>query len=221
MKKWMTWGLLLLAAAGCSKEMMPFERSFTGTSVRSDMAGEHYMVLLVEDCLVDNLVALEDALNLDRIGLYDAREGSDYQPDGKSLWTPGAVWTIGTVRALNGLKIEKMPADSTWKLTRDDEYPLDGNSFRTEQEITARMLKGDLWQSHRWEVSVTLTRTEEDGYYAGFHSVGPVRFEPSVPTWGECYGTFLMEVRRDGTAIDRANLVYSGPIGRYRYLGGL
>ena len=221
MKKWMTYALLLLAVAGCSKEMMPFGRSFSGTSVRSDLAGEHYMVLLVEDCLVDNLVALEDALKLDKIGLYDAREGSDYQPDGKSLWTAGAVWKIGTVHALNGLRIEKMPADSTWKLTRDDEYPLEGNSFRTEQEITARMLKGDLWQNHRWEVSVTLHRTEEDGYEAGFRSVGTVRFEPNHSSWEECYGTFLMEVLCDGKTIDRANLVYAGPIGHYRYMGGL
>ena len=221
MKKFLAGMTLLLAAMGCTKAYMPFERSFTGTSKRFDLVGEHYMVELVESYLVDNLVALEDALKIDAVGLYEARENSDFQPDGKSLWTPGARWITGTVRALNGLLVEKMPEDSTWRLSRNDAYPLGGHAFPTEHVMTARMLKGTGASNHRWAVEIDLTRTEDAGYDARLVSVGTVVFDPGNTYWDRCNGTFLMEVQRDGKTVDRANLVYSGPVGNYRYLGGL
>lgn len=217
---------MLPVLASCSKEAMPYsgDFSFSGSSYNGESLAQYYMTGLSSTLVVDNLLAIEDALVLDGLGKTTYREGGSFKPDGNSIWTVGATWEMASVQSIRGVKIIREAADSTWKMTYDGEYDLNGSSFPTRYELTLRMLPGSPSDHFDWETELSMKRTEDDGYSSEIVSVDKVRFVRTTSnfyTWGSCYGQFMMEVWRNGSMIDRALLTYNGNSQEYRYRRGL
>ena len=217
--------LLLSGTVSCSREYMIFNETFTGSVNHGNERGQLYMVSLAADLSVDHLLALEDALTLDALGLTTAREGGSFAPDGKSIWAVGATWKISSVESIPGLEIVKEAGDSTWTLSYDGMYSIYGNSFPTKTQVLARMLPGNNPDHHDWRTTISFQRTEDGGYSSELTSVGDIVWGvgnySDYYAWTDCQGQFLMEVFLDGKLKDRALLTYSGNRYDYRYRNGL
>ena len=130
-----------LAATVCACNKESYNDEFTGSFSYNTTAGSHYLQTIATELLVDNMRALENALEFNSFGSVSNSRTSSYHSNGKDLWTPGAEWTVNAVTSIKGVKISKDAADSTWTLTRDADYGMAGNTYPTAYSITLRMHK--------------------------------------------------------------------------------
>ena len=222
---------LLFGTLSCSRDYMFINESFSGSVNHGNERGQIYMTTLAADLTIDHLLALEDALVLDALGFTTAREGGSFQPDGNSIWSAGARWSVSSVESLPGLRITKEAADSTWTLSFDGMYNLSGFSFPTTTQILARMLPGGNSNHHNWKTDISVSRTEDEGFSMTLNSVNSVEwginsyseftYYSDDYSWEKCIGQFMMEVFLDKKLKDRALLTYSGRRSEYRYRNGL
>lgn len=210
---------LAATLCACSKES---NDEFTGSFSYNTSAGSNYLQTIADELLVDNMRALENALEFNSFGSVSNSRTSSYHSNGKNLWEPGAEWTVNAVTSIKGVKISKDAADSTWTMTRDDDYSLSGHSYPTTYSITLRMHKGENYHFD-WEVSAQGTRTESKGYGCKFWTDGPINYltAKSGYNWSMAFGTIWMEVHCEEEIVDRAFIRYNGSISDYRYMRGL
>lgn len=211
-----------LAATLCACNKESYNDEFTGSFSYNTTAGSHYLQTIATELLVDNMRALENALEFNSFGSVSNSRTSSYHSNGKDLWTPGAEWTVNAVTSIKGVKISKDAADSTWTLTRDADYGMAGNTYPTAYSITLRMHKGENYHFD-WEVSAQGTRTESKGYGCKFWTDGPVNYQTAESgyNWSEAFGTMWMEVYCGEEIVDRAFIRYNGSTSDYRYMRGL
>ncbi len=211
-----------LAATVCACNKESYNDEFTGSFSYNTTAGSHYLQTIATELLVDNMRALENALEFNSFGSVSNSRTSSYHSNGKDLWTPGAEWTVNAVTSIKGVKISKDAADSTWTLTRDADYGMAGNTYPTAYSITLRMHKGENYHFD-WEVSAQGTRTESKGYSCKFWTDGPINYQTAKSgyNWSEAFGTMWMEVNCGDEIVDRAFIRYNGSTSDYRYMRGL
>lgn len=211
-----------LAATVCACNKESYNDEFTGSFSYNTTAGSHYLQTIATELLVDNMRALENALEFNSFGSVSNSRTSSYHSNGKDLWTPGAEWTVNAVTSIKGVKICKDAADSTWTLTRDADYGLAGNTYPTAYSITLRMHKGENYHFD-WEVSANGTRTESKGYGCKFWTDGTVNYQTAESgyNWSKAFGTMWMEVNCGEEIVDRAFIRYNGSTSDYRYMRGL
>ena len=211
-----------LAATVCACNKESYNDEFTGSFSYNTTAGSHYLQTIATELLVDNMRALENALEFNSFGSVSNSRTSSYHSNGKDLWTPGAEWTVNAVTSIKGVKISKDTADSTWTMTRDDDYSLSGHSYPTTYSITLRMHKGENFHFD-WEVSAQGTRTESKGYGCKFWTDGPINYQTAKSgyNWSMAFGTIWMEVNCEEEIVDRAFIRYNGSTSDYRYMRGL
>ena len=211
-----------LAATVCACNKESYNDEFTGSFSYNTTAGSHYLQTIATELLVDNMRALENALEFNSFGSVSNSRTSSYHSNGKDLWTPGAEWTVNAVTSIKGVKISKDVADSTWTLTRDADYGLAGNTYPTAYSITLRMHKGENYHFD-WEVSAQGTRTESKGYGCKFWTDGTVNYKTAESgyNWSKAFGTMWMEVNCGEEIVDRAFIRYNGSTSDYRYMRGL
>jgi len=183
---------------------------------------ENYAIVLIPD----NLLQLEAALDFETY-VDDLASAQSYKTGGKSLWTPGATWTVGEDNLLSGLVITKEEADSTWTLEwGGGDYAIYSETFPTTWKMTVRIspdandaVEGSgVWGGHApWEVSdFSGTRTEDKGYSCAFRSDGSLYYRvsgdsyDSYRSWDSCKGVLFFDVFKDGKAIDRCRMAFSG-----------
>lgn len=210
---------LAATVCACNKQ---YDDEFTGSFSYNTTAGSHYLQTIATELLVDNMRALENALEFNSFGSVSNSRTSSYHSNGKDLWTPGAEWTVNAVTSIKGVKISKDVADSTWTLTRDADYGLAGNTYPTAYSITLRMHKGENFHFD-WEVTANGTRTESKGYGCKFWTDGPINYQTAKSgyNWSEAFGTMWMEVNCGEEIVDRAFIRYNGSTSDYRYMRGL
>lgn len=224
MKKIVPFLLAALAAASCAKYDDYSGSSWWYSSERVAYYVENYATVLIPD----NLLQLESAMTFEAY-VDDIASAQSYKTGGKSIWTPGAVWTVGEGNLLVGLSITKEEADSTWTLAWDGgDYAIYSATFPTTWKMTVRMLPGpdagdsveDGWRRHAsWEVSdFSGSRTEDKGYSCAFRSDGTLTYSFAednlslygYSSWDYCEGTLLFDIFRDGSAIDRCRIAFHG-----------
>lgn len=211
-----------LAATLCACNKESYNDEFTGSFSYNTSAGSNYLQTIADELLVDNMRALENALEFNSFGSVSNSRTSSYHSNGKNLWEPGAEWTVNAVTSIKGVKISKDAADSTWTMTRDDDYSLSGHSYPTTYSITLRMHKGENYHFD-WEVSAQGTRTESKGYGCKFWTDGPINYQTAKSgyNWSMAFGTIWMEVHCEEEIVDRAFIRYNGSTSDYRYMRGL
>ena len=211
-----------LAATLCACSKESYNDEFTGSFSYNTSAGSNYLQTIADELLVDNMRALENALEFNSFGSVSNSRTSSYHSNGKNLWEPGAEWTVNAVTSIKGVKISKDAADSTWTMTRDDDYSLSGHSYPTTYSITLRMHKGENFHFD-WEVSAQGTRTESKGYGCKFWTDGPINYQTanSGYNWSMAFGTIWMEVNCEEEIVDRAFIRYNGSTSDFRYMRGL
>jgi hypothetical protein len=214
--------LFALAATLCACSKESYNDEFTGSFSYNTTAGSHYLQTIATELLVDNMRALENALEFNSFGSVSNSRTSSYHSNGKNLWEPGAEWTVNAVTSIKGVKISKDAADSTWTLTRDADYGMAGNTYPTAYSITLRMHKGENYHFD-WEVSAQGTRTESKGYGCKFWTDGPINYQTanSGYNWSMAFGTIWMEVNCEEEIVDRAFIRYNGSTSDFRYMRGL
>ena len=215
--------IISASLCACKKESsFYYDSEFTGTYSYNSTAGCNYLMAVATELLVDNLRAMENALEFNSFGSVSNSRTSAYHSNGKDLWTPGAEWEVTAVTAIKGVKISKDSADSTWTLTRSGNYDINGNIYPTEYSITLRMHKGAGYH-YDWEVSGNGTRTENKGYGCRFWTDGPVNYVvgESGYNWSGAFGTIWMEVNCYDETVDKAFLRFNGSTSDYRYMRGL
>lgn len=209
--------------SACNKESFKsYDSEFTGSYSYNTSAGSHYLQSIASELFVDNMRALENALEFNSFGSVSNSRTSAYHSNGKDLWTPGAEWTVTAVTSIKGVKISKEAADSTWTMTRDGDYNIGGNIYPTTYSITLRMHKGDNYHFD-WEVTATGTRKESKGYGCKFWSEGSVNYQvgESGYNWSTAFGTVWMEVSCYEEIVDKAFIRYNGSTSDFRYMRGL
>lgn len=211
-----------ITASVCACSKQSYDEEFTGSFSYNTTAGSHYLQTIATELLVDNMRALENALEFNSFGSVSNSRTSSYHSNGKDLWTPGAEWTVNAVTSIKGVKISKDAADSTWTLTRDADYGMAGNVYPTAYSITLRMHKGENYHFD-WEVTANGTRTESKGYGCRFWTDGAVNYltAESGYNWSKAFGTIWMEVNCGDEIVDRAFIRYNGSTSDYRYMRGL
>jgi len=236
MKKTLFFGLAALALASCTKDY--YDAEWSGSYNYGEYAGRDYMMCVADNLIVDNLKQMEAAIFIDSIS---SETSSRFDTGGKSIWAADAEWTVTNEDSgvLEGLKLKKAAADSTWILTRNGKYPFGyynstmsdddlPNYYVTDYEMELRIIcaaEGKGVEDHYfWAVTLKrCERTEEKGYTSKIYSTGsPIEYsEGNFCSWDLCYGTLMMEVRKDGRLIDKARLQLNGTRGASTYIRNL
>lgn len=214
--------MLVLLAGACS--MYNYD-DFTGTPDYRQEIGENYIKNIVELLIVDNLLAMEKALDYDELSTSISGKigtSANYQTGGVSIWNSDARWTVNAVDAVKGVQIRKEGADSTWQLVRNADYGFRSGDDPTEYTMTIRMLSGGGGEQHDWSVSLTGKRRERKGYSCKFDTQTPLFFGAGTyDRWQYCKGRLFMEVFRNGSKVDKCCIEYDGGIYDYKFINGL
>lgn len=214
--------MVVLLACACSKYN---HDNFTGTPDYRQDIGEGYTRNIVEYLVVDNLRAMEKALDYDALSnSVSGKVGTsaNYQTGGVSIWNLDARWTVNAVQSVEGVRIRREDADSAWSLVRDADYRLQNDTYRTQYAQTVRMLPGGGAEQHNWAVSLKGKRTERKGYSCTFTTPSPLIFGAGGSDgWGRCHGRLFVEVFRYGSKVDKCCIEYKGGRRDYSFINGL
>lgn len=225
-----------LALVSCTREYDKAE--WSGSYNYGEYAGREYMMCVADNLIVDNLKQMEAAIFIDSIS---SETSSRFDTGRKSIWASDAEWTVTNEDSgvLEGLKLKKAAADSTWTLSRKGKYPFGyynstmsdeslPNFYDTDYEMDVRMIcaaEGKGMEDHYfWAVTLKkCERTEDKGYSSKIYSTGaPIEYtEGGFCAWDLCYGTLMMEVYKGGTLIDKARLQLIGTQGASAYIRNL
>ena len=96
--------ILVLLAGACS--MYNYD-DFTGTPDYRQEIRENYIKNIVELLIVDNLLAMEKALDYDELSTSISGKigtSANYQTGGVSIWNSDARWTVNAVDAVKGVR---------------------------------------------------------------------------------------------------------------------
>ncbi len=222
MKRILFAAAILASLCACSRNSYDTDSEFTGTFSYNTTAGSNYLQEIATGLLVDNMRALENALEFNSFGSVSNSRTSAYHSNGKDLWQAGAEWTVSAVTSIKGVKITKVEADSTWTMTRSGNYAIGSNSYPTEYSITLRMHKGEGFH-YNWGLTASGTRTERDGYGCRFWTDGTVDYliGQSVYNWADAVGTIWMQVNCGEEVVDKSFIRYNGSTSDFRYMRGL
>lgn len=222
MKKILFWGLILLSAFACTKS--DFDRtsynydtiSGSGSAENTDRF-ENYISSIATQFVADNLLAAEGAILFDKVGNFNAADDAPFHPDGQSVWTEGAVWTIDREQSIKGVSMKKTAQDSTWIMSRDADYNLPSGNYPTKYSLLVTCHKSRLSEGggthFNWDVSfVEFERTEFSGFSAKCSTAEPISYLVGYheTTWESCRGGLTMEVFRDGVHVDKMYILYTG-----------
>lgn len=232
MKKIIIFAFCILLCS-CEKESL-FRGSYEGTRERTTVS-EQYLVRFSTLLVPDFLIALEDALAYDSYGYYTSSSRSrDYISGGVSIRTVGNQWTVNSKKAIKGVTVRCLAAD-TWELNWTGPYNLTGivseyntddneYAYETTCKVTAKMLKETNTNHYDWQVAMSGERTERKGYGCTFASSPDMTFTTadtsySYSSWDYCNGAATMTVTKNGEKVDMARMDYLGV--DTRYFGGL
>ncbi len=183
----------ILSMSSCGKS-----DDFSGSDGDVSDAIGPYMMCIADNLIVDNLKILEYSIN-NKTDINS--KTSVMEPSNPSYRVPG-------------VKIEKAAEDSTWIISNKDlDYWFLDTSYPTDYTITARMLPGDTYAFHGWNVTITGERREKDGYSCGFSTEnGPLRYTVSDTgySWSSCQGSLNLIVYKDGKVIDTILMLLKG-----------
>ena len=100
-------GFLILFLLAVAFRMYNYD-DFTGTPDYRQEIGENYIKNIVELLIVDNLLAMEKALDYDELSTSISGKigtSANYQTGGESIWNSDARWSKNAVAAVKGVQI--------------------------------------------------------------------------------------------------------------------
>lgn len=157
--------------------------------------GGQYMMHIADDLMAGALEDLEIALEL-----------------GKTEVT----WAS----RLSGMTIVKAD-ENVWHLSFEGPFAFDDNSYQTAFTITATMLNEE--KHADWDVTITGTRTEREGYRCSFESLGAITYKALYTNsgWDMLYGRLSMLVYNKDGKKDGCLLTFDGAPSRAQFVRGL
>ena len=200
---------LLAGVVSCQKYYEGIDDSFQGSGrSENNTVGRNYMIGIVNDLIVDNLLQMENAL------FINDRGGNTISCNtgGKSLTEEGAEWTMTRSNSsLNGLII-KYKGENSWFLERTGDYPILDVEYPTNYKMTVTKSDGPNSDHYNWDVVIVGDRIERNGYSCSFYSDGVMKFTytKGYYFWNECKGYLMMSVKKNNEAVDDACLVLDG-----------
>lgn len=111
----------------------------------------------------------------------------------------------------------------TWLLTYEGPFTIDGCTYETRFSIVATREDIMDGQHGDWNVTVTGTRVEKEGYSCKFDNVGSLTYltDGSRTGWNQIYGKLSMDVIKDKARIDTGLLVFNGTPSAAQFVRGL
>ena len=113
--------------------------------------------------------------------------------------------------------------EDTWLLTYEGPFTIDGCTYETRFSIVAA--REDIMEGQHgdWNVTVTGTRVEKEGYSCKFDNVGSLTYltDGSRTGWNQIYGKLSMAVIKDNARIDTGLLVFNGAPSTAQFVRGL
>ena len=196
---------MLLTLAACYKET---DYSALGGYYGTDLpAVSSYMTDIVNELVTLNLDELENALSKsdDPIGrmFYDT---GNYD----SLYEDGSSWRVARESRLQGLTISKVTGSDAWLLSYEGDFSLSGNEFPTEYSIRADRVPAQENGGQDWKVTLSGSRTEEDGYSCSFATPETILYKVLEDGYWNAFGYLRMDVSKAGTMIDKLLMEVSG-----------
>ena len=167
--------------------------SFNGSN-SGENGGKYYMLSIADDLVVDKLNDLE-------------------------VW----MWTGKVPAAVEGgtKNIEKLD-DGDYLVNGNEKCSMGGNSFDTQYTIRAHPVTEVSNHHYNWDVTVSGTRIERDGYMGEFWSDGELSYiTDGSLNWDTCKGILYLKVYRKGEKIDLSALELNGTKEQIRYTRGL
>lgn len=157
--------------------------------------GGKYMMHIADDLMAGALEDLEIAIELDKTEI---------------------TWAS----RFTGMKIVKAD-ENVWHLNFEGPIAFDDQSYPTIFAMSATRLNEE---SHAdWDVTITGRRTEREGYYCTFESLGAITFQ-AVNTesgWDMLYGRLSMIVYNKDSKKDGCLLHFNGALSQAQFVRGL
>jgi hypothetical protein len=157
--------------------------------------GGNYMMHIADDLVAGALEDLEIALEM-----------------GKTDITWASRFT--------GMKIVQAQ-ENVWHLNFKGPFAFDGNSYETVFTMSATKLNG---KKHAdWDVIITGTRTEREGYSCSFESLGAITYRAAGTEsgWDLLYGRLSMIVYNKDGKKDGCMLHFDGSPSQAQFVRGL
>ena len=198
MKKTILSILAIACLSACSRDYEYIDSGFDGNTIYTGAYTRAYLQQISDNLIIQNLQVLESMIAL----------------HGDDIWATGAEFVYDSGGDISGVTITKAAADSTWVLSRNGDYPINGLGYPTNYIINAKMsVNKGVVNHYNWTLTVAGSRSEDKGYACDFSSDGSLEYKSSFSsysTWSSIFGKIVLYVTKDGKLIDKAMLEFTG-----------